>query len=282
MHKLYFILLIFSFNSLLGINYYQYISPELSPAVEKINQCKHAQQILQQASQAGPLNIRIASSAKCPFEGLWESSTRTIYVNKSKHNNIASQIQSIVFEMHNAANNNKLCELWKKAQNGAIDKDSFVESAERIEHANLCQTCQLIEQGIANGTFPPETRLHVITEFPMHYLYQQLADHSQWLGNEYDNICPPHMKQRPFKGSLSHLSTVSKEDKDDMKRYLRWMRGICSQTPSPQSQKAYEAIQNEFSSLNGCLANPQSNSQAHCHRAERRWILFQGFFKNIL
>lgn len=247
----------------------------LKTAVEKIYSLQEARHLINLANKEGQIRLAIVNPNKCAFQGLWEASTRTIYVNISKQKNLGLIIQTILFELHNALGNSYFDQLWKSVKNGTLAKSAFIEKAERFEYNNLIKTETVIEKGVKLKIFPPETHLQIIPDFKLHFFYQQLTGHSDWFSKEFDKSFPCS-KQKAFRGSLMNLSTLTSEDKNDLIRYIRMCRRMNAESPN----NFFDPIEKEYLDLQCCL-NGEASENLNCERAERRLELFQQVFKNF-
>ncbi len=195
----YFLVLVLFPFSLFGTIQFKNCPAELEPAVRKIYLLPEARALIEKASQEGEITLATMSKKKIGFQGLWEAETRTIYVNSNR--NIDKIVQTILFELHNAQSNSSFELLWGDARLGRIDKESFVERAERLEHHHLLKTQALIERGIAKGILSHDSTLSFSKQFDQYYSTQQQRGHSQWFSKEFDRTCPMHMR-KPYLGTI--------------------------------------------------------------------------------
>lgn len=272
----YFILALILFPIITHTNEFRSYPPELTQAVERISQLPEARSLIQKAARSGPISLRLMNPDKCQFQGLWESGSRTIYINVNEQKTLGKQIQTLLFELHNAISNAFFHQLWIDAQIGRIDKQSFVEKAERFEYNNLIQTQTLIEKGIAQKIFPPDSRFDLFPEFRLHYFFQQLCDHSEWFSDQFDKCCPS-TNRKPYYGTIKNLLTLSSADRKDLARYIQMCRRMSVEFPSTS---AFEAIEKEREELKCCLAGT-ADASVNCRRAARRLELLQDVFKNF-
>lgn len=273
------LLFIILFPTLCFANYnFLYNSPELTPTIECICKLPEAVKVIERANAAGMLSVRISCEETASFLGMWFGKTRTIYIH-AKNNTLAGSIQTLIFELHNAIADPQFAQLWKQAREGTIDKDSFIEKAERIEFNNLKLAQALLEKGISRKVFPKECRLKFIPNFELYYYYQQLTGHSDWFSTQYDRCCPPHMRT-PFKGTCRDLTKLSHEDREDLIRYFNLCDKLCCED-CKRNQHVFDLICKEKENLQCCLRGcPKPNTS--CHRASQRYQLFQEVFGNLL
>lgn len=253
---------------------------ELESAVQKIYKLPEAKKLLIQINKKGPITLSIDKNPAGKYNGMWVANTRTIYINAGPSRSQGAIIRTILFELHNALGNGFFADLWDNARKGTIDKEKFIEKAEKHEYDNLKKTNILIEEGVALNIFPKDTKMKIIPDFKTHYNYQQLAGHSQWFSIQYDRNCPPHMRS-PYRGTLDHLSTLSVKDTNDLMRYFHLCRKLCTECPNKACDQAFANIESEYMKLQACVTG-QAKVGMDCSRAVRKLELFMEIFKNIL
>ncbi|MEM1283114.1 MAG: hypothetical protein AAGG81_06125, partial [Chlamydiota bacterium] len=223
-------------------------SSSLYRAVAAIESLPEATKLIDEVQKEGAIAIEAQYFHDSEFEALWDSENRIIYVNISRNNTLGKKISSILFELHNAKTNKNLVTIFKQAQSGLIDKDSYVESIERLEHSNALSTSQLIEKGIATSLFPEDTRWDIFSNFEDHYKVQQIYGHSQWIADRFDSLCPPP-RRKPYKGTIKGLEKMSILEKNKIVRLLVLKSQMRSDDPL-QAQRSYDQIQKEFNKNN--------------------------------
>ncbi|MFA6915281.1 MAG: hypothetical protein WC222_02710 [Parachlamydiales bacterium] len=257
---------------------FRYHSPKLTSAIQSITKLAEAKTLIDKANAQGMVAVETSTQETASFHGMWIGKTRTIYINPH-HRSLGGIIQTLIFELHNAAADAQFAALWHDARCGRIDKNTFVEKAERIEFDNLKQAQAILDKGIERQFFPKDCRLQFLPEFKLYYYFQQLAGHSDWFSKQYDNSCPPHMRT-PYKGTVYDLTKISVEDRDDLVRYISLCSRLCS-GDNVKDAKALESIYRERNTLQNCLkGTPPLNT--NCYRAAQRYKLFQEVFGNIL
>lgn len=218
--------------------------PSLAKAVKAIESLPDAAELIAEVQAAGLIKIEAQFFYDSDFEALWDSESRIIYVNESNNTTVGKQIASILFELHNAKTNNSLRRLFQQAKTGQIDKNSYVESIERMEHKNAVSTSQMIEKGLALSLFPQDARWSVFSNFDDHYKIQQIYGHSQWIANKFDILCPP-FRRIAYSGTIRGLSSMSSKEKNAIVRLLVLKNQIDSEDIG-DSQKVDQLIREEF------------------------------------
>ncbi len=277
MHRI-VLLLLFLIPLKISANEIRNCSNDLKPIIHKIIQLPEACELIQKIEQEGP--VCFSSRNHCRYNGLWDANTRTIYIKTSSDRTEGKILRTLLLEMHNALSNRYFTELWQAAACGAIDKESFVKTAEYFEFLHLKKTNALIDKGISQGIFPRDARISLIPDFNAHYAYQQVAGHSQWFSRQYDLHCPPHMKV-PFQGTVPHLNAMTPQESKDYLHYFHLCKKLCAERPTLASEKAFHEIVGEKSLLQTILYGQMSNS-AEQRKAKRKLEMFNQVFKNIL
>lgn len=186
---------------------------ELNHAIQRLKDLPETKKIVQEATLSGPITIKMDYSRTMPFEALWECGRREIRIDKAQVKSFGKLLCDLLFELHNAASTSKNDILWNRAQTGNIDCDSYVRSAEKIEHENVISTVAILEAGIAKGIFPQSSRWVVVEDFETHYKIQQLVDHSLYIAQEYQEVKPPSIRSRPYIGTVPNLRFMSQNQK---------------------------------------------------------------------
>lgn len=250
-----------------------YYSNELKPSIEKIYALPESSELLQKVEQQGPLIIIYESCPGYPYFAHWNGQERTITINSDKHPSEGQIIQSVIFELNNALDAHELSVFYSQAENGALDKEAFVEGIERMEHRHTLDTAALLKKGIDQKIFPENALWPSIVEFRTYYQIQQLTGHSQWLAERYDQVAPANAV-RPFRGTVN-LDGLSKEDRFDIAFYLG-IRDYIRNSRGDQKQKYLNKLNQEYKQIAICLAT--NSAEAGCVRAERRSQLLESIF----
>lgn len=119
------------------------------------------------------------------FGAFWDPSNRIITINSSSHRSEADLIISIIFELHNASSNKHLTRLHYLAAAGAIDRESYVQSVEKIEYQNALNASILARKGVDKGVFPENTLMQTYPTFEEHYKVQKAGGHSSHIAHNY-------------------------------------------------------------------------------------------------
>lgn len=254
---------------------------ELRGIVDRLRSLPEARALMEKANRRGNVAVAWHKEKTASFNGLWNGTERTIYVNQSNGRQTGDLIQTLIFELHNAAGSDYLEELWDKARAGTIDKESFIANLERWEHEHVVKAAAMIDKGIERGLFPLMATLGASSDFHSHYMIQQLAGHSQWYSKHYDE-CSPNKVKQPYRGTITNLDKLTVDDKRDLNRYLSWRMQIVD-APHPniarsQRQKALS----EYNDLQACLSGKSNQNAALCKRAEVKMQLFQDVFRGLM
>jgi restriction endonuclease len=149
---------------------------------------EEGRQILQKIEKEGPLKICVNSQLSNEFNAYWDSRNRSIQLNLFSGISEGELIGSLLFEMHNAAANEKLRQINRDALSGRIDKLGYIEQIERIEYQNALSTQTLIRKGVQQQLFPQDTIWKVLPSFQEHFNEQQGVGHTLWIGRIYDKL----------------------------------------------------------------------------------------------
>lgn len=247
--------------------------PRVQHAIDAMQAMPEIRQLIADAQRSGPIGIEIDPNPASEFEALWNGEKRVILVNPKKIRSEATLICTILFELHNASTNTHFMNLVNQARAGKINKESYVEKVERMEHKNALNTCRLIELGIARGLFPVETRWKIFYRFEEYYKLQQLMGHSPWIANSYDRLNPRGGGQ--YLGTVNGVITMTRQEKHDYCNYLSIKNDLESPVPN-EVLKGLIQLQNEVNSLEGCFLGTTTSG---CHRTSERIQLLQTVFK---
>lgn len=160
-------------------------APELKYYYDKIMQVPEAQTLVQNILKEGSIEIVADKRGIASFGALWDIDNRRIVINKEHGRTEGRIICSIIFELHNAAVSSKYDQLDALAEARKIDKESYVESVERLEFKNSHDCARIADRGIAMGVFPKEVRRTTYPTFEEHYHWQKYGGHSDWIANTY-------------------------------------------------------------------------------------------------
>lgn len=198
---------------------FNYVPPSTRAAVKAIESVPEAVSVLKQVQEKGAIRIETEYFHDSDFEALWDSTNRIIYINEANNETTEKMISSILFELHNAKTDEQLKRLFKQAKTGQIDKESYVESVEKLEYHNALATSQLIEKGIQEGMFSRKARWEVCSNFQDHYRVQQLHGHSQWIANKFNNMSPAY-RHKDYKGTINNLGRLTEKEKRALLREI--------------------------------------------------------------
>lgn len=216
--------LIFAANAPVRESYLQYTTsglafydPQLSHAVKSLLQVPECKQLLKDIQANGSIGLRFEHLGSHSSSAVWYGDQRVISVNASKQHSDGQKICSILFEMHNALNNYKFLQLDQLAREGKLNKESYIESIEKLEHQNALNTKKLLDKGVSIGVFPSDAKWPIIHSFDDHYKVQQIMGHSIQIGHAYDML-NPYGKSVVYKGTIQ--TKLTDIDKKLMLKYL--------------------------------------------------------------
>ena len=202
----------------------------LGEAIQFIKAAPESAALYNHVERQGAVQFLYHEMEDCPFNALWDSEERLIIVNASKVKTIGKLVSSILFELHNAKSDHTLKQLAQQAENGAIDKETYVHSIEEIEYKNIVNAARIIRIAIGHGLFPSDSWIHTFYTFDNHYKLQQIFGHSQWLADQYD-LLNPSGKGQPYYGTLPNLNHMNSTDKQTLLHFLAMKDGLHSSYP---------------------------------------------------
>jgi hypothetical protein len=155
--------------------------PELKSTLTTVQKLNGAEHLIKHVLKDGPIEIK--NAFQFPFDAYWDATTRTIGVTPSE-----DSIYSLLFELHNASTQRQFDHYNNLAIQNKISKADFIRAIEYIEYQNTYKTAELVDEGIRQGLFPPNSRTPYHPEFEDHFCHQKLAGHSDWIGTIYDAL----------------------------------------------------------------------------------------------
>ncbi len=183
----YLTLMLLSFSSVYSFDY-GCCDRELQPVLEKIMELSEGKDLWQKIHQAGPIRIRAMHGTHRDFKAFWEGEQRLICVNVGIRPTIDEQICSLLFELHNAASDPKVINVYNQAASGRISQATFATEMERLEYENSLQACDCLEKGIEKGIFPKECYLQRFRNFDDFLVMQKQHGHFQHYLRTYHDI----------------------------------------------------------------------------------------------
>lgn len=198
---------------------FAFYAPQLSLAVKSLLQVPDCLQLLQEVQKLGPVGLKWEHLGSNSSDAAWYGDQRVIAVNASKRHTEGQKICSILFEMHNAINNYKFLQLDRLAREHKIDKESYVESIERLEHQNALNTKRLLEKGISLGIFPKDARWPIIHCFEDHYKVQQIMGHSHQISCVFDDL-NARGRSVSYVGTVQNAKNLTQPEKKKLLSYL--------------------------------------------------------------
>lgn len=159
------------------------LSP-LDQAVAAIRELPECRPLLAKVEQEG--GFRVIENPTAPFDAQWNPNRRTIEVNSRNHSSFGPIIVSILFELHNAVNNDRLKHLQDLARERSLPKDRFVRKIELREWKNWESTCHLISIGREKRIFPKDAQAKSFRTFFNYLTIQEQGGHIQYHAHHYD------------------------------------------------------------------------------------------------
>lgn len=197
---------------------FAHVPASLNQPVQILLRCPPVRELLAKIEKEGPIGLSFSPLGENAANAMWRDDIRQIIINSSKRRGIPQFIRSILFEMHNAASRSHLYQVDLKARKAEITKEDYVRAIEKLEHQNALQTKELINWGIKEGYFPPESAWNILTDFEDHYKVQQLSGHSQFIATVYDSL-NSRGKAQTFRGTIA-MAHLSSQDKEEMLHLL--------------------------------------------------------------
>lgn len=161
-------------------------SPKLEKVYELVLEVPEVESLVDRILKKGPLQIEMNRHLSKQFEGYWDGDNRTIYITKT--DSTAGKINTLIFEMHNAAYDDELERLDTLAKHGQISRPDYIRSVEFWEYQNAKKCAQILDKGIAMGLFPKECHWALSDTFEEHFRIQKKAGHSAHIGKMYDQL----------------------------------------------------------------------------------------------
>jgi len=183
-----FILLLFLNTTLFAANFSSY-PPALHAPITKLLSFPKANQLLHNVEKKrGKIKVQLKSFSFSTQNAMWNPKGRSIILHPQRKRHEGEVIRLILFELHNAKNQDKFHKVDMLANRGRIDRESYIRAIEYIEYENVMETVALINEGIRQGYYPQNAYWKVHADFEKHYALQKQAGHSQFIGQTYDKI----------------------------------------------------------------------------------------------
>lgn len=192
--------------------------------ITRLRQVPESNEVITEALREGPITVEI-SNGRMPFNAMWQNAPRKIVVAKHAAREKGSLLSHVLFELMNAASEEKYQRLCELAIDGLIDCDSYVEAVERIEYENMLKADAIVGKGISLGIFPPAVRWGMIDGFDTHYKIQQLAGHSTSIAEEYQQMTGRH-RYSVYRGTVGDIKKMSQREKMAMIERLHFQHAI--------------------------------------------------------
>ena len=121
---------------------------ELQDILDLVYQIPSAKPLLSQALELGAVRIKLNRNSSFPFDAYWDSTSRTIFVNRSFRAPQGQVLWPLLFELHNAARQRDFNHIDALAKMRAISREDYIKEAEYIEYQNALATSSLFEEAI--------------------------------------------------------------------------------------------------------------------------------------
>lgn len=167
----------------------------------------------------------------------WDWQDKTLYLSAEEEEE-SDQIQTYLFELHNAAHTSKFKDLGEQEE--TLGADAYVQEFEEVEYASAKFTQTRLEILADSFEFDLDqsTFKALYPSFELHYLFQQIAGHSQIIADRYQKR---HPTMPPYKGTwkfpldpqskkllknalIGHLHTIFYEDTELLDETLDTLR----------------------------------------------------------
>lgn len=175
----------------------------------------------------------------------WDWQDKTLYLSADEVGE-SDQIQTYLFELHNAAHTSKFKDLGEREK--TLGADAYVKQFEEVEYDSAKFTQMRLEILADSFEFDLDqsTFKALYPSFELHYLFQQVSGHSQIIADRYQKRHPtmPHYKgtwkfpldpqsKEILKNALiGHLHTIFYEDTELLDTILETLRqGLKNKEP---------------------------------------------------
>lgn len=138
--------------------------------------------------EIAPVEIRYAHFGADASDAMWLGDRRQIVLNLSTEPTQASQLCSLLFEMHNAQTHEEFIHLDRLAKEGEITCEEYVVACEWIEYQNAHKTATLLHEGRAIGLYPPEANLEIESDFASYLATQEVLGHMDQIRQSYASL----------------------------------------------------------------------------------------------
>ena len=175
----------------------------------------------------------------------WDWQDKTLYLS-IKEKDESDQIQTYLFELHNAAHTSKFIDLGEREE--TLGANAYVKQIEEVEYSSAKLTQIRLEILAANFEFDIEKSAFeaLYPSFELHYLFQQVSGHSQIIASRYQKRHPtmppyegtwkfpldPQSKKLLKNALIGHLEAILYEDTDLLDETLETLhQGLKSKEP---------------------------------------------------
>lgn len=164
-------------------------SQVLKSSLNKIQQVPECRELIERIVSEGPIRI-VANNTELSeeFGAFWDDQQRIINIAWTPRRPQGEIIQSILFEMHNAAVSKEFKKLDDRVWQGGIDRANYVKAVEYLEYKNSKMAAAIADKAIRLGIFPRDASMFTYRDFQEHFYYQRISGHSHWIAKNYDII----------------------------------------------------------------------------------------------
>ncbi len=167
---------------------------ELNTAIELANRVQSLSHGYIFSEEASTAEVVFSELLNAPFRATSYPIRNKIIINKESFSKLSgdlyAQVFSIIFERFNISCKKEYLEIVLEAKHSDIDKETFVERIEKLEHTNYIAAREVLIMGVQRGVL--RSSIHnsskIFADFTTHYKYQQLMKHSQFIANQYNRI----------------------------------------------------------------------------------------------
>lgn len=188
----------------------------------KLSRFPRTKDIIEDIYSEGSFRIVFDDSVK---SASWTTHERCIRINPNQSK--GKILQSLLFEMANALQDQGFIHLGNLARSNSISKENYVRAVERYEFDSGRLEAILVEEMQKYGAFSDYTlscRNSFTADFPTYYFAQQLWDHSQDYIAQYERFNPAGSRQA-YRGTLpKRLSRRSHRRMTDLMNQLWYYR----------------------------------------------------------
>ncbi|MEI8301379.1 MAG: hypothetical protein WCG10_07240 [Chlamydiota bacterium] len=212
---------------------FKFTNPVFIPIVTEIQKNLELQPFIQSVQERfSEIFLDSVSDYLAPFGSSWDPLKNSICFSKIslQQEDIYDKISDVVFELFNGLSTHEYTKLIDQAKNNEINKETYVRSVEKIEHANCLKLMDIMGRA-----YPDHSKKPYIEDFELYYKYHILTQHSKIYAQQYDKFnafsvsskelflgpwpsLPKEEKLQQFLGGLLSLKYMSEHVHDDFEK----------------------------------------------------------------